>query len=167
MNKRGVWKEIETMKVVFYAFMVVLVSFFLILGFSFSVPKVKPFQIEKGIVYSRLFSTDCLGYRDSEGMIRKGIIEFENLDGVVLERCMGNLDEKEIGLRLTLRSFEKEDVLKVVELNKEMVSNRVYCTIKNPGYGYICDVGRAYVLYYDNDELKQGLLDILVVGKDE
>lgn len=162
MNKRGIWKEFEIMQMVFYAFMVILVSLIIAIGFGFSLNRdtdINP--LEKGISEFRLFSSkDCLGYLDDDFLV-KGIIDVDKVNKDNLNKCLYYPDGKIQGLKITLKDFEGAEI-KEVELNEKLSSQRLTC-----GYNdkYICYLDRKYVLYRDTNGLNKGILDIVVVSE--
>lgn len=57
MNKKGFWDQHEMVQMLFYSFMVVLVSMVIMIGFSFSMTESDTFRLEKSISEYRLFNS--------------------------------------------------------------------------------------------------------------
>ncbi|MFH1376525.1 MAG: hypothetical protein ABIH25_02720 [Candidatus Woesearchaeota archaeon] len=162
MNKRGISNEYEMPQMLFYAFMVLLVSLVLLFGFGIGVKKdVDTVSLERTISEYRLFnSPDCFGYLD-DGFFVKGVIDREKFNEDVLGNCLAYPDGKIQGIKLKLKDIEGND-LENIELNDKLVSQMFACEHSDD---YECFNDRKYILYKENDQIKRGVLDFLIISE--
>lgn len=165
MNKLGVWKEFELIQILFYAFMMILVSLIIIVGFGFGLNKdVEVSNLEKGIVEHRLFSSpDCFVYFDDYGFFVRGAINLTNFNEDRINKCFSYPVGEIIGIKLDLKDFDG-NLIKTIEINKELASQRITC-----GYNdkYTCYSDKKYVLYFEDGIRKGGFLNIVLVKEND
>ncbi|MCD4759971.1 hypothetical protein K8R33_03715 [archaeon] len=154
VNKKGYILQKLQVKQIFYIFFIIIVALSFSVSFTQSVHReVKTSELEQKIAVYRLFSSDdCLG---SSGVINIGKFYDENL-----ENCFDVPDNERVGVELKLSGLDGVEI-GVSEINKWMVAQKVTCGMK--GSFYDCFSTRKYVLIEDGGEIKQGILDILVV----
>jgi hypothetical protein len=146
----------ESMQMIFYAIIIILVSVVLIFGGAlFFREDVYVEDLENSLVVSRLlYSENCLA-NDNFGFIRSVDINEE-----IVSSCTGLDDNSKQGVRLRLYDYE-DNLVKEVEVNKALTSQ---CLIENLGYikkNYKCSYSKHYVLYDDTN----GILEVMIVNE--
>ncbi|MBT3281597.1 hypothetical protein HN865_02495 [Candidatus Woesearchaeota archaeon] len=148
-NKKGQGFETEQLRMISYAGGLLFVAVILVLVFAQSVRvDIDTSEIEKHSTVYRLFNSEnCLGVAD-------GILNLNNFDEVRLNECFDSSNGVELKL-----SYLNES--KIVEVNKQMVSQKIVCGLKKSGYD--CYDTRKFVLVSGNFGIEKAILDIKVV----
>lgn len=161
MNKKGIWKEKEMLMMIFYAFMMIFVCVIILLGFSiFISSEMDVSKIDQLISQYRLFnSPDCMIYSDGNGFLVRGVVDYDKFKESNLDGCLHYPDRKVLAIKLTLKDSDMNE-LKTVEINKKLSSLRILCSTGDYG----CYPDRQYVLYSENNQIKEGFIDFVMVG---
>lgn len=155
LAKKGQIFEQELMKMIPYSLMIIFVALVVVFAFSNSLnTDVKRAELDEHLAVYRLFnSPDCLGYDN-------GVINFNKLYNENLEKCFNLPTQEKTGVELKLYDLEGVEV-SAAEVNTLLVSQKVTCGLKSSNID--CYSTRKYVLFNQDNEIKQGMLDILVV----
>ena len=146
----------ESMQMIFYAIMIILVSVVLIFGGAlFFQQDVFVEDLENSLVVSRLlYSENCLASEEF------GVISPIDINEELISSCTGLNEDSKQGIRLRLYDYE-ENLIKEIEVNKVLTSQ---CLIENIGYikkNYKCSYSKHYVLYFD----KKVILGVMIVNE--
>nr|MBA4405374.1 hypothetical protein [Nanoarchaeum sp.] len=143
------------MKMIPYSLMIIFVALVVVFAFSNSLnTDVKRAELDEHLAVYRLFnSPDCLGYDN-------GVINFNKLYNENLEKCFNLPTQEKTGVELKLYDLEGVEV-SAAEVNTLLVSQKVTCGLKSSNID--CYSTRKYVLFNQDNQIKQGMLDILVV----
>ncbi len=161
MNKKGVSYDIvRQIPIIFMIFLVAIAIYFGVNAYTSRKVDIK--NLDSYVINNRLlFSDDCLAYND-EIKVYPGIIDLKKFNEQNLDNCMQY--KEGLGYLVNL-SDVNGNVIKTVEMNNEDLAKKIpFCSIKVKNFK--CDFNRYYVLYYDN-EIKEGILNIAVVSKNE
>ena len=161
MNSKGdfiISKEMS--KMIFYAFLIIIVSLVIVSVFGVAVSKeVKTSELEQHIALTRLLSSnDCLAYSNG-GRNFPGVVDLNKLDSS-LSDCINYEDRGGQGIMLSLFDLE-ENLLGEVEINKLVFAQHPTCGLKDANVD--CYSTRKYVLYRDGETMNGGILDVWVV----
>ena len=166
MNKKGFFvltKEI--LKMIYYAFFIVIIAFLIIWIFSiFIVREVNTSDLENHlIVHKLLVSDNCLAYSDGTRVF-PGIINLDKFNEERLNNCLYSSFGKGSGVKLDFY-YQERELSKSIELNGYLVAQYPLCGLKNSKVN--CYSTRKYVLYLGEDGFEKGILDLVVISKDE
>ena len=115
-------------------------------------------DIESHILAERFFySKDCALY-SNEVRAYPGVIDLSKFNENNLGNCYASDD---ISFKFSLRDLDK-NIIKEVKINDFSFD---LCKVKNKNFN--CYFNRQYVLYFDNNIEKQGLVDTQIVIKNE
>ena len=98
-------------------------------------------------------SKSCLGYSN-------GVINLDKFYNENLEKCFDLTSQQRTGVELKLYNLNGTEV-RTAEINSLLVSQKVTCKLKSSDVD--CYSTRKYVLFEEDNEMKQGMIDILVV----
>lgn len=113
-------------------------------------------DIESHILAERFFySKDCALYSDGVRAY-PGVIDLSRFNENTLSSCYANDD---ISFKFSLRGLDKK-IIKEVKVNDFSFD---LCKVKNKNFN--CYFNRQYVLYFENNIKKQGLIDTQIVIK--
>lgn len=166
MNKKGFFvlaKEIP--KMIYYAFFIVILAFLIVGIFSiFVVREVNTSDLENHlIVHKLLVSDNCLAY-GSGGRVFPGIIDLDKFNEERLNNCLDASLGKGPGVKLDFY-YPNGELFDSIELNGHLVAQYPLCGLKNSKVD--CYFTRKYVLYLEEDGFEKGILDLVVISKDE
>jgi len=149
VGKKGQVFETEQLRMISYAGGLLFVAVIIVLVFAQSVRvDVDTNDLEQHVAVFRLFNSEnCLG-------ITNGVLDLDNFNEIRLNDCFDSSN----GIELEL-SYLNES--KVVEINKQMVSQKIVCGLKESGYG--CYDTRKFVLVSGDFGIEKGILDVKVV----
>lgn len=155
LTRKGQIFEQELMKMIPYSLMIIFVALVIIFAFSNILnTDVKRAELDEHLAVYRLFnSPDCLGYEN-------GVINFNKLYNENLEKCFNLPSQEKTGVELKLYDLDGNEI-STAEVNSLLVAQKVTCGLKTSNID--CYPTRKYVLYNQNDQVKQGILDIMVV----
>src|SRR3989344_793006 len=116
-------------------------------------------DIESHLLAQRFFySKNCAIYSDN-ARAYPGIIDFSKFNENSLGNCYAA--ESNIGFKFTLKDIGSK-VIKEIKLNDVPFD---LCNVKNKNFN--CYFNKQYVLYFDNNVKKQGLVDTWIIIKNE
>lgn len=155
VSKKGQVFEQELMRMIPYSLMIIFVALVIVFSFSNLLNvEVKRAELDEHTSVYRLFNSEsCLGY--SNGVINLNKFYNENL-----EQCFNLPSQQKTGIELKLYNLDGTEV-RMVEVNSLLVAQKVTCGLKTSNID--CYSTRKYVLFEENNEVKQGILDIMVV----
>lgn len=155
LSKKGQVFEQELMRMIPYSLMIIFVAIVIVFAFSNTLNvSVKRAEIDEHLAVYRLFNSEsCLGYTN-------GVINVNKLYNENLEQCFNLPSQQKTGVELKLYDLDGKEV-RTAEINILLVAQKVTCGLKTSDVD--CYSTRKYVLYNENDQVKQGMLDILVV----
>ena len=155
MNKKGQEFEQELLKMIPYSFIVILVALTYVFAFSNILNvNVQRAEIDEHVAVYRLFnSKSCLGYSN-------GVINLDKFYNENLEKCFDLTSQQRTGIELKLYDLNGNEI-RAAEINSLLVSQKVTCKLKSSDVD--CYSTRKYVLFEEDNEMKQGMIDILVV----
>ncbi|MBT3416570.1 hypothetical protein HON86_01365 [Candidatus Woesearchaeota archaeon] len=151
IGKKGQVYEKEQLKMIFYAFVIIFVVVFIILVFTHGVKiDVETSNLEQhSIVYRLLDSETCIG-------LENGILNLNNFNEGRLKSCFNTFN----GVQMNLYHLNGSEI-RIVELNKEMVAQKIVCGLKTAKYD--CYDTRKLVIISENGDLKNGFMDFKVI----
>jgi len=155
LDKKGQIFEKEQMKMFMYAIIVIFVALIISVVFVQGVNREVKVEnlVEHTIAYRLFSSSDC--FSDCSGIIDLNRFYNENL-----EMCLNLPANTKAGVEMILYDFEGTEVA-ITEINPSMVAQKVTCGMKTARVD--CYETKKYVLY-DDGELKQGVLDLVVIA---
>jgi|TARA_Y100000310_G_scaffold316667_1_gene368660 hypothetical protein len=145
----------ENMKMLFYGVFIIFVATVLVIGGRIYLDQdVNTSYLENELVISRLlYSDDCF--------IENGVVNIDKFYEEKIIKCSGITGESGYGLRLRLYNFDNSsELVKEIELNKDLTSQCLITNIKNIGRRYFCSSSKHYVFYEDN----KGILEVVVAN---
>jgi len=166
LDKKGFFvltKEIP--KMIYYAFFIVILAFIIIGIFSiFVVREVNTSDLENHlIVHKLLVSDNCLAYSDGTRVF-PGIIDLDKFNEERLNNCLDASFGKGPGVKLDFY-YTAGNLVESIELNDFLISQYPLCGLKNSKVD--CYFTRKYVLYLGENGFEKGILDLVVISKDE
>ncbi len=149
LGKKGQVFETEQLRMISYAGGLLFVAVIIVLVFAQSVKvDVDTNDLEKHTAVHRLLnSKNCLGVVD-------GVLELYNFNELRLNECF----DSSSGVELKL-SYLNES--RIVEVNKQMVSQKIVCGLKESRYE--CYDTRKFVLVSGDFGIEKGILDVKVI----
>lgn len=166
MNKKGFFVLTKEMpKMIYYAFFIVIISFIIIGIFGiFVVREVNTSDLENHLVVHKLLVSDnCLAYSDGTRVF-PGIIDLDKFNEERLNNCLDSSFGKGSGVKLDFYYMDG-NLFDSIELNDPLIAQYPICGLKNSKVN--CYFTRKYVLYLGEDGFEKGILDLVVVSKDE
>ncbi len=151
LGKKGQVYEKEQLKMIFYAGVIIFVVIFVIVVFTQGVRiDVETSNLEQhSTVYRLLDSETCLG-------LQNGVLNLNNFDETRLTDCFDTSN----GVQMNLYYLNGSEI-GIVELNKEMVAQKIVCGLKTAEYD--CYDTRKFVIISENGNLKKGFIDFKVI----
>ncbi|MBI4158762.1 hypothetical protein HY500_00715 [Candidatus Woesearchaeota archaeon] len=105
--------------------------------------------IKKNLLYN------CLAYRDERSY--PGIIDLTTFREDAVQRCL-DLSGDSYGVVLDLKYDNKNSEIFV---NKQMTDRIVFCSSRG---SFQCSSEDVYIIVYENNQLRAGLLNIKIIG---
>ena len=144
MNNKG---QFDVARKTIYWMMISVVIIALVFGFAIiyssfkeRVTTVDPLVKSELVISTLLYNTDCLAYKDEQGIYQRGVIDLEKFTDQTLAQCY-NKSRKDINLRFKIDDKE----------------------IRTPNYYHHDYLGQERkILVYDGQEIKLKNLSIFI-----
>ena len=141
----------------------VIIFFFIYIIININLARsVKINDIDANILETRLlYGPKCIAY--DNGRINPGILDLIKIGETQLNLCTNFKNSNIQGYNLTIFN-ESSDVVKQTIINHDIYDLNFACKIKSK---IRCNNFKEYILYYDGNQIKNGILILNVVTKDE
>jgi hypothetical protein len=143
--------------------LLVIVFFFIYIIININLARsVKINDIDANILETRLlYGPKCIAYND--GRVNPGILDVTKISEDQLNSCTSFKNQDIQGYNLTIFD-ESSNVVKNVTINHDIYDLNFACKIKSK---IRCNNFKEYILYYDGNKIKNGVLFLNVVTRDE
>lgn len=155
MNKKAQLNVTEWM--IYLSFIFITAIFMLVVTVNYLNEQIDTTSLEKFILAKKLLNSDsCLAYNDGV-RIHQGIIDLEKVNDNRLSNCY---TKKDFGYYIKIKDSNNKVIKTASNLDKNQETYLPVCkTIKN----FKCVTKKDPILYYDNEELKIGKIEIEVI----
>lgn len=155
MHKKG---QINTIELIFYLVLIIIVAIFIfIVALKYFNAKIETTNLETFILTKRLiYSESCLAYKEGDRLYQ-GIVDLQKLEFSRLQRCFS---KESMGYTIKITDFSGTIIKSASNLNARQ---EAYLPICESIKGYECVKKRNLVSYYDNGEIKTGLMILEVI----
>jgi len=157
MNKKGQETILDFTKLILnFGIVVVVAIFIVVVTISFLNTKYDLHDFQANLLLKTLISSEnCLAYNDGLNT-KSGIIDTSKFSNELLTQCYSNPN---IGYKINLYNAENKPVYSSSSNSKL----NDYIPICKSLPEYKCSIKNKYILYYENKELKKGILKAEVI----